>query len=228
MVGMDIKVFLRSNALTKGLSEEQLDILAQSARKKMYRAGQMIISEKDKTQAFFVLVSGKVKMFKSSIEGKEQILCLLRKGEMFGMCAAFSDSIFPANAMALEDSTVLVLPSETIDALAHDDPKILFNIIFDISCMLKDSMALVESLSLKEIPQRLATFLLISSSREAADCRDVLHLPVSQRELAKMLGTSPETLSRALKKMSTQGIIEVKGRTITTLDKEALEDLAQG
>ncbi len=68
----------------------------------------------------------------------------------------------------------------------------------------------------------------ISSSREAIDGGDVLHLPGSQRELAKMLGTSPETLSRALKKMSTQGIIEVKGRTITTLDREALEDLAQG
>lgn len=225
---MNIKAFLRSIALSKGLSEEQLDKLARSARQKTYHAGQMIISEKDKTRTFFVLVHGKVKMFKSSIEGKEQTLSLLRQGGMFGMCAAFSDSIFPANAMALEETEVLLIPSQMIDTLAQDDPRILFNIIFDLSCMLKDSMALVESLSLKDIPQRLATFLLISTPRSDADGTSTLHLPVSQRELAKMLGTSPETLSRVLKKMSVQGIIEVKGRNIKTLDREALEDLAQG
>ena len=224
---MDIKAFFRSIGLSKGLSEEHLDKLARSAREKTYHAGQMIISEKDKTQAFFVLVRGKVKMFKSSIEGKEQILSLLHQGGMFGMCAAFSDSIFPANAMALEETVMLLIPSDKIDALAQEDPRILFNIIFDLSCMLKDSMALVEALSLKEIPQRLATFLLISTPRSDADGTSALHLPVSQRELAKMLGTSPETLSRALKKMSIQGIIEVKGRNITTLDKKALEDLAR-
>ncbi len=224
---MDIKAFLRSIPLSKGLSEDHLKKLAESARERVYRSGQIIISEKDEIQGFFVLMRGKVKMFKRSIDGKEQILYLLRQGEMFGMCAAFSDSVFPANAMALEETVMLFLPGETIDSLAQDDPRILYNIIFDLSCMLKDSMALVESLSLKEIPQRLATFLLISCSRNESDSRDVLNLPVSQRELAKMIGTSPETLSRTLKMMSVQGIISVEGRTITTLDKDALDDLAR-
>nr|HOO47229.1 cyclic nucleotide-binding domain-containing protein [Deltaproteobacteria bacterium] len=73
---MDIKAFLRSIPLSKGLSEDHLKKLAESARDRVYRSGQIIISEKDEIQGFFVLMRGKVKMFKRSIDGKEQILYL--------------------------------------------------------------------------------------------------------------------------------------------------------
>jgi len=225
---MDIVTFLRTIPFSKNLPEEQLEILAKSARKKRYRAGQLIISEMNETRTFFIVASGKIKMFKSSSDGKEQTLYLLGPGEMFGMCAAFSDSIFPANAMALEESTLLLFPDTVLEYLAKQDPTILFNLIFILSCRLKESMSLIGSLSLMETPQRVASFLLFSSLKK--DCRkgEVAKLTITQRELSKILGTTPETLSRILKKLARENIIRVTGRNICILDCEALEELATG
>jgi CRP-like cAMP-binding protein len=223
---MDTREFIRSLPLFKGLSEEQIEILAKSAREKKVRAGRLIIGEEDTTRTFYVVAEGRVKMSKSTYEGKEQTLYLLGPGDLFGLCAAFSDTVFPTNAMALEESKILIFPGEVIEPLSQQDPQILFNMIFALSRKLKGAMALIESLSLKEIPQRIAAFLLFHASGETDPRADVIELPVTQRELAKLLGTTPETLSRELKKMTADGMITIRNRTVTIVDREALEDLS--
>ena len=225
---MDIINFLRTIPLSRNLPEEQLEILAKAAREKRYRAGQLILSEMDETRTFFIVASGMVKMFKSSTNGKEQILYLLGPGEMFGMCAAFSDFIFPANIMTLEESTLLIFPGTVLEYLAKKDPTILFNMISILSCRLKECMSLIESLSLMEAPQRVASFLLFSSLKKNCREGEIAKLTITQRELSKILGTTPETLSRILKKLAGEKIIRVTGKNICILDCEALEELATG
>lgn len=173
-----------------------------------------------------MIARGMVKMFKNSVDGREQTLHLFGPGELFGMCATSSGFIFPANAIALEQSTLLIFSVDGIETLGRQDPTILFNIIFAMSCMLKDSMSMVETLSLMRIPQRVASFLLLSTPEKACSKGDNVELAVNQKEIAKILGTTPETLSRILKKMMVEHIIEVKGRHIKVLDCESLEDLA--
>ncbi|MEA3487422.1 MAG: Crp/Fnr family transcriptional regulator, partial [Thermodesulfobacteriota bacterium] len=143
-----------------------------------------------------------------------------------GMCATSSDFIFPANAMALEQSTLLIFPVDMIEAMGRQDPTILFNMISVLSCMLKDSMSMIETLSLMRIPQRVASFLLLSTPEKACSKGDHMEMVVNQKEIAKILGTTPETLSRILKKMMAGHIIEVKGKHIKVLDCEGLEELA--
>ncbi|MBW2638074.1 MAG: Crp/Fnr family transcriptional regulator [Deltaproteobacteria bacterium] len=225
---MDIVSFLRTIPLTKGLTEDQLRILARNALEKIYRAGQTIVAEDDRIRTFYIVIRGKVKMFKSSAEGKEQTLYLLGPGELFGMCATFSDSIFPANVMTMEESAILVLPGKILETLGKEDPTILFNIVFVLSRMLKESMALVETLSLMEIPQRIAAFLRFSTPKKDCNEGDVMEMEITQRELSKILGTTPETLSRVLKKMAEQEVLLVKGRNIRILDCDALEKIATG
>ena len=89
-------------------------------------------------------------------------------------------------------------------------------------------MALIESLSLMEIPQRLASFLIHSQGRAGGDGKTQVQLTITHRELAKILGSTPEALSRALKKMSGDGLVSVDGRAITILDYDALNDLSEG
>ncbi|MEA1970836.1 MAG: Crp/Fnr family transcriptional regulator [Thermodesulfobacteriota bacterium] len=223
---MDTLEFLSSVPLARGLSKEQLKTLASFTRKKKYRAKQLIIAENDKIREFYMIARGRVKMFKNSIDGREQTLHLFGPGELFGMCATSSDFIFPANAMALEQSTLLIFPVDMIEALGRKDPTILFNMISVLSCMLKDSMAMIETLSLMRIPQRVASFLLLSTPEKACSKGDNMELAVNQKEIAKILGTTPETLSRILKKMMVEHIIEVKGKHIKVLDCESLEELA--
>jgi CRP/FNR family transcriptional regulator len=104
----------------------------------------------------------------------------------------------------------------------------LFNIIQILSQRLKDSMTLIESLALKEIPGRLASFLRHSLPKDTAVKNTAVELTISQRELAKILGATPEALSRALRKMANDGILSTAGRVITILDRKALEQLAEG
>jgi CRP/FNR family transcriptional regulator len=188
----------------------------------------MFIGETDPAHAFYVIVTGQVKLYKSSPEGKEQTLYLLRPGDPFGMCTAFAIDSFPANAMALEESGVLMIPGPVMETVATSEPRLLMNIIQILSDRLKESMTLIESLSLKEIPQRLASFLLHALTRERDRETNRLELTITQRELAKILGSTPEALSRAVRKMSNAGILAMDGRTIRILDREALDDLAEG
>ena len=220
--------FLHSISLFKGLSDDQLKILANAAIDRIYHAGELIIGEEDESHTFFMVMQGKVKMFKGSIDGKEQTLYLFAPGDFFGLCSAFTNGAFPANAMALENSSLLLFSGEALKNLANHDPSFFVNMLIAVSEKLKTAMNMIESLSLKEIPQRVASFLLISTSQKDAQEKDSFEFPVSQRELAKIFGATPETLSRVLKKLSTEGIIKTQGRTLQILNRKALEAIALG
>ena len=222
------KHILRSLPLFNGLSSDQLRILDHCARHKTYNAGDLIASENETMQALYIVAEGKIKIFKSSAEGKEQTIYLFGPGEPFCIYSAFTDHIFPASAMALEKSSILVFPRDIIQDMAQNGPALLFNILIVLSRRLKECMGLIETLALKEIPQRLASFLLHSTTTEKGEKKDTLQMSITQRELAKILGTTPETLSRVLRKMVSDRIIAMEGRIIRILSRQDLERLASG
>jgi len=214
--------------LFKGVRPENMSLLTARATYKKYEANQMVIGETDQVRAFYVVISGQLKLSRSSSEGKEQTLSLLGPGEPFGLCTAFATESFPASAIAIEQSVLMIIPGEIVEAVAMKEPALLLNIIQILSRRLKESMTLIESLALKEVPQRLSSFFLHALAGKDDAATNELELSISHRELAKIIGSTPEALSRALKKMSTDGILSAKGRLITILQREALEDLAQG
>jgi len=224
---MDIVQQLKKIDLFHGVSSEKLQILAAQAIYKKYPAQEMVIGETDPIKAFYVVLTGRMKLYKSSPEGKEQTIQLLEPGDPFGLCTAFATDAFPASAMTIEESSVVLIPGALMETVAMQEPKLLLNIIQILSRRLKDSMALIESLALKEIPGRLASFLLHSLA-QTKENPEQLELAITQRELAKILGSTPEALSRALRKLADDGILQTSGRTIRILNRRALDDLAEG
>ena len=225
---MEIFKQIKNFALFQGLSEENLTLLTSQALHRKFRQGDLLIGEADQIRAFYVVTAGQLKLYKSSSEGRRQTLSLLRSGDPFGLCTAFATESFPANAMALEESAVLIIPGELMENVAKKEPVLLLNIIQILSERLKESMTLIESLALKEIPARLSAFILHALSREAGENKNKLDLTITHRELSKMLGATPEALSRSFRKMSNDGILVVDGRLITILDRKAMEELAEG
>lgn len=225
---MDIGKKMQDIELFSGVSSEKMRLLAAQSTYKKFKRGEMVIGETDPIRSFYVVVAGQLKLYRSSAEGREQTLQLLGPGDPFGLCTAFATDSFPASAMAIEDTTVLLIPGTVIEEAAKQEPALLLNIIRILSQRLKDSMNLIESLSLKELPGRVASFLRHESARSSGDKKTTVELTLSQREMAKILGATPEALSRALRKMTNDGIISAAGRVITILDQKALEKLSEG
>ncbi len=223
---MEITKFLATVPLFDGLTPAQYDELAMIATDQTVRKGQPIFTEGDPGNGFYVVASGLVKIYKLSLDGKEQILHLFGPGDPFAEAAVFTGSSFPAHAMALEESRIFFFPRQAFIELIRANPDLAMNMLAALSMHLKKFAHLIENLSLKEVPGRLAAHLLFLSEQQGDS--DTVALPVSKTQLASLLGTIPETLSRMLAKLAKQGYLTINGPQITILQRDRLEDLAAG
>jgi CRP/FNR family transcriptional regulator len=211
--------------LFNGLPDDQLDAIRQIAFEKHYNKGQTIFSEGDETTGLFVVIDGRIKIYKVSSEGKEQILHIFETGESFGEVTVFTGQQLPANAQTLAKSRLLLFPRSAFVGLVTANPSLALNLLAIMSKKLRQFAAQIENLSLKEIPARLASYLIYLA--EEQNSGDVVTLNVSKGQLASLLGTIPETLSRIFAKLSGQNLIRVEGPKITLLDRQGVEDLAE-
>jgi len=217
---MDKKQVIGSNLLFEGLPAEQLEDINSIAVEKTYQRGQTIFFEGDTANGFYMVGEGKVKIYKVSPAGKEHILHIFGAGEPFGEVPVFHGQPFPATAEALVITKTLFFPRNRFIQLVESNPSIALSMLAVLSLRLRRFASQIESLSLKEVPARLANYL-IYLSEEQNGAEDIV-LDISKGQLASLLGTIPETLSRIFSRMSDQGLIHVNGRTITIVDRRGL------
>jgi len=211
--------------LFNGLPEEQIVAIKKIALEKKINKGEIIFTEGDEGNGFFVVADGRVKVFKVSTEGKEQILHIFGSGQPFGEVPVFTGQRFPANAQAIDKTRVLFFPRTSIVNLISANPSLALNMLAVMSKKLRQFAVQIENLSLKEMPSRLASYLIFLADEQNKD--DLVTLKISKGQLASTLGTIPETLSRAFAKLSGQNLINVDGKKITLLDRRGLEDMAE-
>jgi CRP/FNR family transcriptional regulator len=223
---MEIRQHLSQVDLFKGLTVEQLEAIARIISDKEYKKGQLIFSEGDEGVGFYLVISGRVKVYKLSPEGKEQIMHIFGPGQPFAEVPVFEGSRYPANAEAMERCKLFFFPKKDFISLIQENPSLSINMLASLSQRLKQFSNLIESLSLKEVPGRLASYLLYLSDRNGSI--DEFQLDIAKSQLASLLGTIPETLSRIFAKMGSKELVETNGPRITILNRTGLEDLAEG
>jgi CRP/FNR family transcriptional regulator len=223
---MDIPAFLAHVPLFAGLPEQQLDGIARICVARGYARGEQVFSEGEDATGFYVVASGRVKVFKLSPDGREQVLHLIGFQEPFGEVPVFAGERFPANAQTMEESVLVFVPRLAFADLIKCDPSLAMNMLALLSRRLRQLAGLVEQLSLREVPARLASYLVYLSNREQGAA--LVELDIPKTLLADVLGTKPETVSRALGRMAADGLIEVDGRRIRLVDREGLDRLASG
>jgi CRP/FNR family transcriptional regulator len=216
---------LKRCPLFAGLSDSEAQALAGISRVQTAAARQHLFFEGDEAHGFYVLLSGEMKVFRSSAEGQELTLHRIRPGQMFAEAAVFGQGTYPASCVAGETSSVLYIPRDPFFALIKSSPDIALKIMGALSGWLREFADKLESLSLKSVTSRLADYLLRSGPGRR---HDRLELTVSKTEIARELGTVPETLSRSFRSLQDQGVIAVSGRQIQILDREALQQVATG
>ena len=184
----------------------------------------MIFHEGDKGDGLYMVEKGKIKVFKLSFEGREQILHIYGPGHTFGEVPMFEGKNFPASSMALEKSVIIFLPRNKFVDLIAATPMLGMYLLADLSKRLREFTVQIENLSLKEVPARLAAYIL-TLSKEQQNNKSVT-LPISKAQLSNLIGTTPETVSRVFKKMMSSSYIDVQGKTIIIKTLEGLLELS--
>jgi CRP/FNR family transcriptional regulator len=218
---MEIRKFLSNTFLFISFTEKEIDLLLVSTSLKKVGRGEQIFSEGIDATAFFIVVSGKVKIYKLSPDGKEYTLHIHGPGDLVAEAAIFDSMVYPASCLALEDTTLMRVSREGFLNLIRAHPELSLKMMSGYSKRLRQFVAKIEELSLKDIKSRLAGYLIENSSVKNGVA--VCHLSYSKKELSSLLGTIPETLSRALAFLKQKKLIIEKDNTIIIPDPEKLK-----
>lgn len=221
---------LRRCPLFSGLEENDLKRLKAIGLLRQIRKKEIIFSDGEEAKGFYVTLSGKIKLYKVSPDGKEQILHVVSASDAFAEAALFHEGCYPAFAEALMDGEVLFFPKKDFIKMIESNPQLSINMIISLSHYLRKFASLIEELSLKEVSSRIAKYLVDLSVRLSKEGRNPneVELDLSKTQLASKLGTISETLSRTLAKMKAKRIIDVRKNRILILDRDSLEELAAG
>jgi CRP/FNR family transcriptional regulator, dissimilatory nitrate respiration regulator len=211
--------------LFQGLPPDQLAALDQITAARTYERGQEIFQQGDPAGGFYAVLAGRVKIYKSSAAGKEFILHVFGPGDAFAEVPVFAGGEYPASASSLETAELLFFPRDRFRSLMGRMPDLAMNMLGLLSGRLREFTRTIENLSLKEVPARLAAHLLLLHETTGTSS---FKLDLPKGHLASYLGTTPETLSRILKKMDEMELINMAGHQITILNEEELEALATG
>ena len=218
------EILLKSQ-LFGGLPEEHTAEIEKIAVNKYFNKGEIIFYDGDEGVGFYLIVEGSVNVYKLSPEGKEQILHIMQAGDTIGAVPVFSGKSFPANARAISKSHLLFFDRKKFIKLIKNKPSLTMNILALLSMRLREFTIQVENLSLKEIPGRLAAYLLYLSQEQGN--KNIIKLNISKIQLANLLGTGPESLSRALGNMKSKKLVEEEGINIRLINRRLLVELAE-
>ncbi|KXK48566.1 MAG: CRP/FNR family transcriptional regulator [Chlorobi bacterium OLB5] len=228
-----VKQYLKKVYIFSGLDEEELEKLAGIVKVKTFNKGDIIFFDTEPYLGFYITITGLVKIYKISKDAKEHILHLIPPFNTFAEVPLFEnfDEMFvdsfryPANAMALEDETrVILVPARQFRELLENNSRICIKMVSGFAKRLRHLNHHIEELTLKDVAKRVAGYILDEQKKSAG--KDEISLNISKNDLAAYLGTIPETLSRTLKKLQDEDMIEVEGKIIRICDKDRLKDSA--
>lgn len=209
--------------LFEGLERPVLDALVARAHLRNCPAGTTIFVEGEAADGLYIVDEGWVRVFRTSPQGREQVLQFVGPGEAFNPIGAFSSRPSPATAVALEHSQVVVIPRDSIRAMLQERPDFAMRLLENMSDRLTYLVGLVADLSLRPVTGRLARLLLDSAGDGVLRRQSWLTLA----ELASRLGTVPDVIQRVVTRLQADGVLDVTRREIRILDRERLEELAE-
>ncbi|HXE73093.1 MAG TPA: Crp/Fnr family transcriptional regulator [Candidatus Nitrosotenuis sp.] len=213
---------IRTVPLFSGLLPEDAARLQRAVQGRHFPPGARIFNEGDPVRGFYLVRRGRVKIFKVSLSGQEQVLLIAGPGQTFAEAAVFQGGGYPASAEALEECDLLFVEREAFVEQLRHDPELAMRLMAGMALKLRRLVRLVEDLSLRDARGRVARYLLGLLPEEPGPVPTV-RLPVQQVVLARLLGLTGETFSRTLRHLREEGILEPLGRArLRVLDLERL------
>ena len=208
-----------------GLTEGELSFLAQRAVPRNYSAGQSVFGEGEPCSGLYVVESGHVRIFKSSANGREQVLSIDGPGNSIAELPVFDGGNYPASVTAIDEAKLLFVSKQDFQALCLAHPQVALKVLRVVGSRLRRLVGIIEELSFTTVRHRLASFLLRLAQKEGrrSAAGVEITLPASNQELASHIGTVRELVSRNLSRLQAEGMLQIDGRTVTISNLKGLE-----
>jgi len=218
---------LQSFPLFKGLTDFEMEPILEIAKNRTYRSGSHIFMQGDPLNNVYFIHKGKVKIYKTDIHGKEQIVNILQGGDMFPHQGFFRQDDYPAHSQATEDSELLFIPIQSFENFLITHPEICIKLFRVLGDKIVDLQSRLQEKILHNTYEQIIMLLLRLAKNygeEADDFKTVIKSQFTNRELANMIGSSRETVSRTLTQLKKKKLIETNKQGFIVLDNDALED----
>jgi CRP/FNR family transcriptional regulator len=225
----DIVAVLQGTPLFSSLSPEELRNLAARAASKRFKSGELLFSEGEPCHGLHIIACGKVRIFKTSVNGREQVLAVNQPGESIAEIPVFDGGAYPASAVALEETQIAFISQRDFHSYCLEHPQVALKLLSVVGARLRGLVGIIEELSFTTIRQRLVALLvkLAQSEGVRAGSGIEFHLPSTHQELANQLGTVRELISRNLARLQAEGLLEVDARRIVVKDMKGLSALLE-
>ena len=218
---------VRQFSSLKSLNKEELLKIADCKTSYTIKKGEPIFEEGEITKGVFCVKEGICKLSKLSANGKDQIVKLVKSGELLGQRSMISDEPANLSAVALEDMEVCFIPKSEIMGFFNENNQFSMNVMKSICGDLKDADDHMVSMAQKSVKERLAETLLYLEESFGKNEDGSLHIQLSREELAGIIGTATESCIRLLSEFNKNGMIDLVGKKITILNKSKLKRLAE-
>lgn len=216
---------VRQYSSLKALNKEELIKLANCKTSYTIKKGEFLFEEGETTNGVFCIKSGVCKMTKLSDNGKDQIIKLIKSGDLLGQRSMISDQPANLNAVALEDMEVCFIPKSEMLGFFNENNQFSLNLMQSICGDLKDADDHMVKMAQKTVKQRLAETLLYLEDTFGINEDKTLKIQLTREELAGMIGTATESCIRLLSEFNKQNIISLTGKKISLIDKNQLKKL---
>src|SRR5262245_39209137 len=218
------EAILRKTPLFAGLTEAEMHALAARTARKRFQKDEQLFAEGDPCTGLYLVAAGKIRIFKLSPSGREQILAVEGPGSSFAELPVFDGGDYPAAASALEDTEVLFVSRKDFQNFCREHPDVALKVIAVVGSRLRRLVGIIEELSFTPVRQRLIAVILRLAEASDTRSREGIHieLPKSHQDLAAELGTVRELVSRNLSRLQAEGFLELEGRKIVVKDLAGL------
>ena len=226
----DLAAVLQDTALLGTLSREELQALATRTVRKLYSAGELLFSEGEPCSGLYIIAKGKVRIFKTSVNGREQVLAVNGPGDSVAELPVFDGGAYPASVIAVEDTEIAFISRRDFHAYCVEHPEVALRVLSVVGKRLRQLVGIIEELSFTTVRQRLIALLIRLAGTEGKNTERGIELllPASHQELANQLGTVRELISRNLTRLEAEGLVDVDARQIVVKDPKGLRAQLEG
>ena len=224
MVHENNEFLLRKTPLFASLTETEIRGLCARVSKRRFGQGELLFNEGDQCTGLFLVASGRIRIFKLSPSGREQVLAVEGPGSSFAELPVFDGGNYPASASALEDAEVLFISRKDFQAFCREHPEVALKVIAVVGSRLRRLVGIIEDLSFTTVRHRLIALILRLTQDSGTASKEGIRVELTKthQDLAAELGTVRELVSRNLSRLQAEGFLEVDGRRIIVKDLAGL------